>query len=124
MREEELRRLVREMGLSERVKILVGEYEPERFDAIARGRESLPEGGSRCRDCYRLRLEESARVAAEGGFDYMTTTLSISPYKNAEWLYEVGSEAAERYGVKYLPSDFKKKNGYRRSCELSEYSKR
>ena len=119
VRAEELCRLVREMGLSERVKILVGEYEPERFRAMAEGREGLPEGGSRCRDCYRLRLSEAARVAAEGGFDYMTTTLSISPYKNAEWLYEVGVEESEKVGVKYLPSDFKKKNGYRRSCELS-----
>ena len=92
LREEELRRLVCEMGLSESVKLLVGDYTPERFEALAKGREALPEGGARCRDCYRLRLSESARVAAEGGFDYFTTTLSISPYKNADWLYEVGCE--------------------------------
>ncbi len=119
MRENELRRLVSEMGLSERVKILVGNYEPERFEALAKDRETLPEGGARCYDCYRLRLSESARVAAEGGFDYFTTTLSISPHKNADWLNEIGNEEAKAHGTKFLPSDFKKKNGYRRSCELS-----
>ncbi len=119
VREEELRRLVREMGLSEQVKLITGEYTPEKFNELAKGRESLPEGGARCRDCYRLRLSESARVAAEGGFDYFTTTLSISPYKRADWLYEIGCEEGEARGVKYLPSDFKKKNGYKRSCELS-----
>ncbi|MBO5938182.1 MAG: epoxyqueuosine reductase QueH [Clostridia bacterium] len=119
VREEELRRLVREMGLSDRVTILCGEYAPERFEALAAGREDLPEGGARCRDCYRLRLSESARVAAEGGFDYFTTTLSISPYKNADWLYEIGCAEGKTHGVRYLPSDFKKKNGYKRSCELS-----
>ena len=119
VREEELRRLVDEMGLSERVKILVGNYEPERFEELAKGRETFPEGGARCRDCYRLRLSETARLAKEGGFDYFTTTLSISPYKNAEWLNEIGAEEAEANGTNYLPSDFKKKNGYRRSCELS-----
>ena len=118
-REEELRRLVREMGLSEQVKILVGNYEPQKFNELSRGREDLPEGGARCYDCYRLRLREAARVASEGGFDYVTTTLSISPHKRADWLYQIGCAEGEAYGVRYLPSDFKKKNGYRRSCELS-----
>ena len=72
-----------------------------------------------CFRCYRLRLEESAKAAAEGGFEYFTTTLSVSPYKNAGKLNAIGMELAEQYGVKYLPSDFKKKNGYRRSIELS-----
>ncbi len=118
-REAELCRLVREMGLSDRVKLLSGRYDPEEFVSIAKGLEDLPEGGSRCAACYRLRLRESARVAAEGGFDYYTTTLSISPYKNAEWLNVIGTEEGEAAGIRYLPSDFKKKNGYRRSCELS-----
>lgn len=118
-REEELRRLVDEMGLSERVKILIGDYEPEHFDELAKGREALPEGGARCRDCYRLRLAKTAKLAAERGFDYFTTTLSISPHKRADWLNEIGTEEAKANGTKYLPSDFKKKNGYRRSCELS-----
>ena len=119
-REEELRRLVSEMGLSDRVAILSGRYDPKEFEAIATGMEHLPEGGSRCAACYRLRLRESARVAAEGGFDYYTTTLSISPYKNAEWLNTIGKEEGEAAGVAYLPSDFKKKNGYKRSTELSK----
>ncbi len=117
---EELRRLVREMGLADDVSVLEGSYAPERFLALAKGLETLPEGGSRCSLCYRLRLSEAARVAAEGGFDYFCTTLSISPYKNAAWLNEIGQEEGARHGVKYLVSDFKKKNGYKRSCELSE----
>ncbi len=119
-REAELVRLVEEMGLGARVGILRGDYEPWRFLEIARGLEELPEGGSRCFACYRLRLAEAARVAATEGFDFFTTTLSISPYKNAEWLNTIGAEEAERVGVRYLFSDFKKKNGYRRSCELSQ----
>ena len=117
---DELRRLVREMGLSGDVSVLEGNYDPNRFQALARGLETLPEGGARCSDCYRLRLRETARVAAEGGFDYICTTLSISPYKNAAWLNAIGTEEAEAHGVRYLVSDFKKKNGYKRSCELSE----
>lgn len=116
---DELRRLTREMGLSDDVFVLEGNYDSKRFEALAEGRETLPEGGARCSLCYRLRLSEAARVAAEGGFDYVCTTLSISPYKNAAWLNEIGCEEAARYGVKYLVSDFKKKNGYKRSCELS-----
>ncbi len=117
---DELRRLVHEMGLESDVGVLEGNYNPDRFERLAKGKEMLPEGGARCADCYRLRLAETARVAAEGGFDYMCTTLSISPYKNAAWLNEIGTEEAEAHGVKYLVSDFKKKNGYKRSCELSE----
>ena len=117
---DELRRLTVEMGLSDHVSVLEGNYAPERFQALVKGLETLPEGGSRCSLCYRLRLSEAARVAAEGGFDYVCTTLSISPYKNAVWLNEIGCEEAEKHGVKYLVSDFKKKNGYKRSCELSE----
>jgi len=118
-RERELIRLIGEMGLEGQVSLIRGKYRPEEFDGIARGLEELPEGGSRCAACYRLRLRETARVAAAGGFDYYTTTLSISPYKNAQWLNEIGAEEGERAGVHWLPSDFKKKNGYKRSCELS-----
>ena len=117
---DELYRLTREMGLSKDVSILEGNYDPDRFSALASGLETLPEGGARCSLCYRLRLSETARVAAERGFDYICTTLSISPYKNAAWLNEIGCEEAQKHGVKYLVSDFKKKNGYKRSCELSE----
>ena len=97
-----------------------GAYEPLLFFEAAKGLESLPEGGERCFRCYELRLRETARIAAERGFDYFTTTLTISPLKNAEKLNEIGGRMAEEYGVAFLPSDFKKKNGYRRSVELSE----
>ena len=117
---DELRRLVREMGLCGDVAVLEGNYAPDRFYALSEGLETLPEGGSRCSLCYRLRLSETARVAAEGGFDYFCTTLSISPYKNAAWLNEIGLDEGKKHGVSYLVSDFKKKNGYKRSCELSE----
>jgi predicted adenine nucleotide alpha hydrolase (AANH) superfamily ATPase len=119
-RAEELRKLVSLMGLDGKVSIICEKYDSAPFDNIAKGKEELAEGGARCADCYRLRLSKAARVAAEGGFDYVTTTLSISPYKNALWLNTIGAEEAEKHGVKYLFSDFKKKNGYKRSCELSE----
>ena len=118
-RQQELVRLVQEMGLSDQVAIRFGNYDPREFTAIIRGREALPEGGSRCADCYRLRLQASAREAAAGGFDFFTTTLSISPYKNTEWLNTIGEEEGALAGVRWLPSDFKKRNGYKRSCELS-----
>ena len=116
LRYAELVRLVSEMGLV--AEVVNGDYEPERFLEIARGLEHLPEGGERCRKCYALRLEDAARVAAAGGFDYFTTTLSISPHKNAEWLNEIGEEMAQKYGCVYLNSDFKKRGGYKRSCQL------
>ena len=115
----ELSRLVAEMGLDGVVSLLEGKYDPERFYALSRGLESLPEGGARCAKCYALRLSETADAARDGAFDYFTTTLSISPHKNAAWLNEIGAKESERVRVPYLFSDFKKKNGYRRSCELS-----
>lgn len=119
-RADELRRLIRLMGLEDKVSLICADYDPIPFDQLAKGKEALAEGGARCADCYSLRLSETAKLAKEGGFDYFTTTLSISPYKNAVWLNEIGAAEAEKNGVKYLFSDFKKKNGYKRSCELSE----
>ena len=119
-RAEELSRLVPEMGLDGGVSLVVSDYNSDEFYNIASGLEDAPEGGARCARCYRLRLEASAKYAAKCGFDYFTTTLSISPYKNSRWLNEIGAELSEIYGVRYLYSDFKKKNGYKRSCELSE----
>lgn len=114
----ELKRLVSEMGLS--IPVLECENDTESFYALSKGRENVREGGARCFDCYRLRLEKAAVLAKEGGFDYFTTTLSISPLKNAQKLREIGLELEEKYGVKNLPSDFKKKEGYKRSIELSK----
>ena len=79
----------------------------------------MPEGGERCTRCFRLRLGKTAALAAREGFDYFTTTLSISPHKNAVWLGELGEAFAAEYGVRWLPSDFKKKNGFKRSTELA-----
>ena len=119
MRVEEQMRLVNHMELPHPVAFLEGEYQPETFYNTVRGLEDLPEGKERCFRCYRLRLEASARVAKEQGFDYFTTTLTISPLKNAEKLNEIGQELAQKYHIPFLPSDFKKKNGYKRSIELS-----
>ena len=119
---EELHRLLVEMNLTE-INIISPDYDESEFLNIAKGQETLPEGGARCKDCYRLRLEKTAEHAKKGGFDYFTTTLSVSPYKNAQALNEIGCELGEEYGVKYLPSDFKKGDGYKRSCQLSrEYN--
>lgn len=117
-RSEELVRLAREMK-GDKLCVKVAPYTPSEFYETAKGLEALPEGGERCFRCYRLRLERSARYATENGFDFFTTTLSISPHKNAEALNAIGGELAEKYGTAYLFSDFKKKNGYKRSCELS-----
>lgn len=115
----ELYRLVEEMGLTD-VEIVAPEYDEQEFLQIAKGRENLPEGGARCKDCYSLRLEKTAEYAKEKGFEYFTTTLSVSPYKNAQYLNEIGEALGDEYGVKYLVSDFKKKDGYKKSCENSK----
>ena len=115
----EIRRLVAAMSFTHPVHIMEGTYDPQIFYEMARGLERVPEGGERCFKCYRLRMEEAAKLAKEGNYDYFTTTLSISPLKNAEKINEIGEELAEIYEVKHLPSDFKKKNGYKRSIELS-----
>lgn len=118
-RVKEVERLIKEMPLKSSVKLLEGRYEPEEFFEIAKGLEELPEGEERCFRCYRQRLSETAEIAVEKGFDYFGTTLSISPHKNAEKLNLIGEELGERYGVRYLYGDFKKRNGYKRSIELS-----
>ena len=97
-----------------------GAYDTERFYTMTKGLEDCPEGGERCFRCYELRLREAAEAAERYGMDYFTTTLSISPLKNAAKLNEIGASLEAEYGVRYLYSDFKKKNGYKRSVELSE----
>lgn len=116
----ELERLIKELPHDGCISAEDGGMDSSAFFAIAKGLEDLPEGGERCFKCYRLRLEAAARAAKNGGYDYFTTTLSISPHKNASVLNETGAELSAEYGVEYLYSDFKKKNGYKRSCELSE----
>lgn len=118
-RAEEQRKLIEALPAKHPIHLEVGSYEPKRFYDMARGMEHIPEGGERCFGCYRLRLEEAAKMAVQGGFDCFTTTLTISPLKNAAKLNEIGEELAEIYHVKHLPSDFKKKNGYKRSVEMS-----
>ncbi len=116
----EQQKLIRDMEFRYPVSFLAGKYDKEKFYEMAAGMEDLKEGGARCMKCYELRLSEAARQAVAGGFDYFTTTLSISPMKNAQKLNEIGIRVGEEYGVKYLISDFKKKNGYKRSIELSK----
>lgn len=118
-RAKELQKLIEEMPLVHKPVFLEGEYRPEDFFEMAKGLEDVPEGGERCFQCYRMRLEEAARLAAEGSYDYFATTLTISPLKNAAKLNEIGEELEKIYHVKHLPSDFKKRNGYKRSTELS-----
>ena len=115
----EQQKLIRDMEFRYPVSFLAGKYDKEKFYEMAAGMEDLKEGGARCMKCYELRLSEAARQAVAGGFDYFTTTLSISPMKNAQKLNEIGVRVGKEYGVEYLVSDFKKKNGYKRSTELT-----
>ena len=117
-REEELERFVaaaHPLG----VTVVEDRYDPEEFYSAARGLEAEPERGARCTACYRLRMGRAAAYAAANGFDWFATTLSISPHKDAERINQIGQELAAEYGVPHLPSDFKKKNGYLRSLQLS-----
>ena len=102
------------------IEIVEGDYEPEQFFKIAKGLERCPEGGERCFECFRLRLGKTAEKAARDGYDYFATTLTISPLKNAVKLNEIGEQLAQEYNISWLPSDFKKRNGYKRSIELSK----
>lgn len=115
----EEKRLIDELPVKYPVKLIAGDYNPESFFDAVKGLEREPEGGKRCEVCFELRLREAAEKCREIGADYFLTTLTISPLKNAELINSIGEKLAEEYGVKYLPSDFKKKNGYKRSIELS-----
>lgn len=121
-RVEEQKRLIaaynKAQGYS--IEIVEGDYEPECFFEMAKGLEDCPEGGERCFACYELRLRETAKRASAGAYDYFTTTLTISPLKNAVKLNEIGERLAKEYYVNWLPSDFKKRGGYGRSIELSK----
>ena len=114
------RKIIDELPTATAVDLLECSYDGDRYDQAVRGLESEPEGGQRCTVCFRLRLEETARLAKENGFDWFCTTLTVSPHKDADRLNRIGAELGERYGVPFLPSDFKKREGYKRSRELSK----
>lgn len=118
-RAEEQARLIAQMPHANPIHLRCGDYEDRAFYELSRGLEHVPEGGERCTRCFRLRLERTARLAAEEGFDYFTTTLSVSPLKDAQRLNAIGEAVADAWDVRYLYSDFKKKDGYKRSCILS-----
>lgn len=122
-RVEEQQRFINSINWTNEVSFIEGSYEPMDFYSISKGLEEVKEGGERCYLCYELRMREAARYASVHNFNYFTTTLSISPHKNANWINEIGDKLTEEYKVNYLYSDFKKKNGYKRSIELSrEYN--
>lgn len=119
-RKKELQRYLQEVSFGHEIHVQDADYEPQRFLEMAQGHEHDPERGERCKRCFRLRLKKTAERAKQGAYDFFCTTLSISPHKNAELLMQLGEELGSQYGVAYLPSDFKKKNGYKRSIELSK----
>ena len=122
-RAEEEKRLIESLPAKNKISLEICDFDPDEFYNAVRGFENSPEGGERCRKCFELRLNKAAKFAKENNFDYFTTTLSISPLKNADILNEVGEEAGRRFSVSHLPSNFKKKGGYARSIVLSgEYS--
>ncbi len=122
-RADELTRLINSMPLTRKVNLVIENFEPDEFYQIAKGLEKEPERGARCEKCFYLRLDKSAQYAKAHNYDYFSTTLSISPHKDAQLLNEIGAKISSIYKVDYLFSDFKKKNGYKRSIDLSnEYN--
>lgn len=117
---EEVKRLIDNVNSTYPINLIEGKYEPNKFFEMAKGLESEPERGKRCYKCYSLRLEETAKIAEENSFNYFCTTLTLSPHKNVFWINEIGEELNNKYNCHYLYSDFKKKNGYKRSIELSK----
>lgn len=118
-RVEEQQKIIDITDAKYKIEMVVGKYEVEKFYEMAKGREDMPEGGERCFDCYEMRLTEAARIAKSKGFDYFTTTLSISPHKNSQVLNKIGERVGESFGISHLPCDFKKRGGYKRSCEIT-----
>lgn len=117
-RAETQKDVIAKMGGS--IELIVGSYEEDKYFESVKGLEDLGEGSLRCKNCYEFRLREAARYAKANSFDYFTTTLSVSPYKNAAWINEIGRELEEEVGVKFLYADFKKKEGYKESIVLSK----
>lgn len=119
-RVEEQKRFIEALPSKNKISFIEGRFDPKEFYSTVKGFEKEKEGGERCFRCYRLRLLQTALLAKEKGFDYFTTTLTISPLKNAAKLNEIAKEVADELGIKNLPSDFKKENGYKMSTELSK----
>ena len=119
LRLENQRKIIAALPTPSAVDILECDYDGEKYDAAVKGLESEPEGGTRCTVCFRLRLEETAKRASELGYDWFCTTLTVSPHKDSDRLNQIGKALGERYGVPFLPSDFKKREGYKRSIQLS-----
>lgn len=117
---EEQKRLIEQLPVKNKIDFIEGTYDNTKYEDKIKGLENEKEGGIRCHICYRLRLEETAKLAKDKGFDYFTTTLSISPYKNARVLNEIGDDLEKKYETNYLYADFKKRDGYKRSIELSK----
>ena len=117
---EEVKKLISLVKPKYEIKLIEGPWEPEKYNAIAQGLEEEPERGTRCYKCYNLRLEETAKLAEQLKIPYFCTTLTLSPHKNVNWINEIGEILAKKYETNYLYSDFKKKNGYKRSIELSK----
>lgn len=116
----EQEKLINSLPAKNKISLVCGDYNYDDFLAIAKGLENVPEGGERCFKCYEMRLEKTAKLAKEMGFDYFCTTLSISPLKNSQKINEIGKKIAQKYDINWLPSDFKKREGYKRSIELSK----
>ena len=119
-RTDEIKRFIGAAAFTKSVKLIEGEYEPELFFEMSKGLEDEPERGKRCYKCYEIRMKKAAKYAKDNGFDIYTTTLSVSPHKNSDWLNEIGMRLSEEYGIDYLYSNFKKNNGYSRSIQLSK----
>ena len=119
-RVEEQKRLIKELPQKYPINFIEGNYDPKSFINISKGLENEPERGKRCYKCYELRLRETALIAKNKNYDYFATTLTLSPYKKLDWVNEIGERFQNEYSVNYLYSDFKKKNGYKRSIELSK----
>lgn len=117
---EELKRFVSNFKTKYKISVIDGRYEPKEFFEISKGLEKEPERGARCYKCYELRLEETAKVAEKLNIPFFATTLTLSPYKKTDWINEIGTKLNNKYKSSYLYSDFKKKNGYKRSIELSK----
>lgn len=119
-RKEEQKRFIKSFPSKNQISFLDCDYENEKFKIMAKGLENIPEGGERCHKCYTLRMEKTATLAKKNNFDYFCTTLSVSPFKNSKVLNEIGTSLEKKYNIKYLYSDFKKEDGYKKSIEYSK----